>query len=216
MGFSEIIIIVSHLPILLAVIYVTMLFKGLGAELKIFSLFIYLSGAVQFLSLFFWFLRKNNMPVLHFYVPAGFLCLAWFYRALSGKFVKAGIIWSTAILFLLFSIFNSLFIQPIFTFNSYALTAESLLIVIVALFTFNFLLNRMVKESVGPDIISLTWINSGLFIYYSSNLLIFYFGAIIMHKLSIELSRYSWILHSFFSIVMYTCFLIGLWKRSKI
>jgi hypothetical protein len=77
------------------------------------------------------------------------------------------------------------------------------------------LLNDTVKERRKQDIPSLHWINSGLFIYYSSNLLIFYFGALITHALSKQLNRYTWMLHSFFSIVMYTCFFIGLWKRPK-
>jgi hypothetical protein len=61
----------------------------------------------------------------------------------------------------------------------------------------------------------LTWINSGLFIYYVSSLLIFYFGQVITDTFSKELNRYMWIFHAFFSLVMYSCFFVGLWKRPK-
>ncbi|MEZ2440432.1 hypothetical protein AB6805_01825 [Chitinophaga sp. RCC_12] len=214
MSFSETIILLSHVPVLLTVVYAALHYSKLPRELKVFSWFIFLSGVIQFTSLAFWFVSKNNMPLLHIYVAAGFLCLAWFYNTLLNGFIDARIIWSIAILFLLFTTINSLFIQPVHTFNSIALTVEAILIVILALFTYRFFLSDIVKETSGRNISSLNWINSGLFIYYSSSILIFYFGAVIT-AFSRSLNLYTWIFHSFFSIVMYTCFFIGLWKRSK-
>lgn len=215
MNFSEITIIVSHLPILLTVVYASIHYKKMLRHLKVFSWFIFFSGIIQFVSLAFWFAGKNNMPLLHLYVAVGFIFIAWFYSSVLSGFIKAKIIWSVTILFLLFTTINSIFIQPVFIFNSYALTIESVLIIILALFTFIFFLNDMVKETGGRDIKSLNWINSGLFVYYSSNLLIFYFGSFITQMFSRNLNLYTWVLHSFFSIVMYTCFFIGLWKRSR-
>ncbi|SJZ84626.1 hypothetical protein SAMN04488128_1011830 [Chitinophaga eiseniae] len=215
MSASEIIIVLSHVPILLTVVYAAAQYRTLPRELKVFSWFLFLSGVIQFISLAFWFASKNNMPLLHIYVAAGFLCLAWFYNTLLNGFIDAGIIWLIAILFLLFSITNSLFIQPVHTFNSIALTVESILIVILALFTYRFFLSDIVKETSGPNIKSLHWINSGLFIYYSSSILIFYFGSVITTAFSRGLNLSAWMFHAFFSMVMYTCFFIGLWKRSK-
>ncbi|MBC9914310.1 hypothetical protein [Chitinophaga varians] len=215
MRFSEIVIVLSHVPILVTVVYAAIHYGTLPRELKVFSWFIFLSGIIQFTSLGFWFFSKNNMPLLHLYVAAGFLCLAWFYNTILNGFIDAGIIWLIAILFLLFTIANSLFIQPVYTFNSIALTVESVLIVILSLFTYRFFLSDIVKETSGAHIKSLTWINSGLFIYYSSSILIFYFGSVITVDFSRSLNLYAWIFLAFFSIVMYTCFFIGLWKRSK-
>ena len=154
------------------------------------------------------------MPLLHLYVPVGFVLLAWFYASLLKDFIKTKIIWFTAILFLFFSITNTLFFQNVFTFNSNALTVECILVTIMALFLYIVFLNHIVKETVEYDIKSLNWINSGLFIYYSATLLIFYFGATIVHTFSETLNLYTWVLHSLLSVVMYTCFFISLCKRS--
>lgn len=216
MNLPEIIIVAAHIPVLIAVGYAAVRYRELGPELKVFSWFLFLSGVIQFVSLYFWFHHWNNMPLLHVYVAGGFVCLAWFYKMVLGGWINAGIIWLAAALFLLFSVVNSLFIQPVLTFNSNALTVESVLIVILSLFTFLFLLNDSVKERGGQGIISLNWINSGLFIYYSSSLLFFYFGSTIMQQFSVNLSQYAWIYHSFFSVVMYTCFSIGIWRRSGV
>jgi hypothetical protein len=148
-------------------------------------------------------------------VAVGFACLAWFYNTVLKGFIDGRIIWGVTLLFLLFTTLNSIFFQPLFRFNSYALTVESVLIITLSIFTFIFLLNDIVKETSGADVKSVNWINSGLFIYYSSSLLIFYFGDTIIHLFSKTFSRYTWVFHSFFSMVMYTFFCIGLWKRSR-
>jgi len=215
MTFSQGIIIFSHIPILVTAVYAGVNYRSLGRELKIFTGFIFLSWIIQFTSLVFWFSRENNLPLLHVYTAVGFVLLAWFYRAVLQDFMDRRVIEAVAVLFFLFTVVNTWFFQPIFTFNSYALTAESVLVIILSLSTYMLLLNDIVKEKRKQDIPSLHWINSGLFIYYSSSLLIFYFGALITHAFPKDLSRYTWVLHSFFSIVMYTCFFVGLWKRPK-
>lgn len=205
----------APLPVLVTTAYGLFIYKRLIEELKIFSWFLFLSGFIQLVSSLLWFNRQNNLPLLHLYVAAGFVCLAWFYASVLKDFVNQKIIWGAAILFTLFTVINSLFVQNILTFNSYALTTESVLIIILSLFTFIVLLNDIVKEKRMPLIKSLNWINSGLFIYYTSSLLIFYFGDLFTRKFPVYLNQYTWVLHAFFSLVMYSCFFVGLWKRPR-
>lgn len=212
---AKFIIIISHIPVFITTAYALFLYKQLGHELKVFSYFLFLSGAIQITSLLFWFFGENNLPLLHIYVAGGFLCLAWFYKTVLNDFINSKIIWGTTIAFLCFSILNSIFIQDIFTFNSHALTVESILIIILSLSTFILFLKDIVRETRVDSLQSLNWINSGLFIYYSSSLIIFYFGEIITHSFSKDLNRYTWVLHSFFSMMMYSFFFVGLWKRPK-
>ncbi|MBB6003179.1 hypothetical protein HNP25_001831 [Arcicella rosea] len=215
MNIAKIILLLSDLPVLLTLIYTIVCFKKLNKALRVFAYFIFFSSFIQLLSLVFWLYRMNNLPLLHLYVPVGFVLLAWFYRTILGDFINKRIIWFSSILFSIFSIINSLTLQKVFTFNSNALTVESILIIILALFSFMVFLNDIVKQNSYNDIISLNWINSGLFIYHTSNLLIFYFGATIVSKFSVDTNLYTWILHAFFSIIMYCCFFISLWKRSR-
>lgn len=179
-----------------------------------FSWFLFTSALLQLISLLLWTQSLNNLPLLHLHVAIGFVCLAWFYNTLLGEFISRRIIQVTTAVFVIFTVINSLFFQDIFTFNSYALTVECVLVLILSLSTYMLLLNNIVIEKRKETIKSVSWINSGLFIYYSCTLIIFYYGDIITMYLSPEFSRYTWILHSFFSVVMYTCFIIGLWKRT--
>ncbi|MEP5072307.1 MAG: hypothetical protein ABJQ96_16630, partial [Crocinitomicaceae bacterium] len=107
------------------------------------------------------------------------------------------------------------FIQDIYTFNSYALCVEAVIIIILSLTTFVFLMNGIVKERRLAIIKSISWINAGLFIYYSSSLLVFYFGNMIISFAQSPLVRYTWFIYALFSIIMYFCFFVGLWKRPR-
>lgn len=205
----------APLPVLVTSGYALLIYGRLKGELRIFSWFLFLSGFIQITSSILWFNRMNNLPLLHLYVAAGFLCLAWFYAGVLQGLINQKIIWGGAILFTCFTIINSLFFQKIFTFNSNALTVESVLVIILSLFTFLALLNDIVKQQKVHLVKSLNWINSGLFIYYTSSLLIFYFGDLFTKKFPVFLNQYTWALHAFFSLVMYSCFFVGLWKRPK-
>jgi hypothetical protein len=205
----------ASIPVLITVGYALLIYRKLKGELKTFVWFLFLSGFIELISRILWSQRTNNLPLLHLYTAGGFVCLAWFYSAVLKDFVSQKIIWVTTLLFLVFTLINSLFIQNIYTFNSYALTVESVLIIILSLFTYMVLLNDIVREKRKHLIKSLNWINSGLFIYYTSSLLIFYFGDLFTKQFPVYLNQYTWVLHALFSLVMYSCFFVGLWKRPQ-
>ncbi len=205
----------SSLPALAVALYTLFVFRRLPSELKIFSYFVFLSGIIELTSKILWFYRINNLPLLHLYVAGGFLFLALFYQEVLKGFVNTNIIQSVLVVFLVLTTANSLFVQPILTFNSYALTIESVLIVIFSLSTYIIMLNDIVRKNRMHLVKSLNWINSGLFIYYSSSMLIFYFGDHFVRSLPRSFNLQTWVLHSFFSMIMYCCFFVGLWSQPR-
>lgn len=205
----------SHAPVLASIVYASAVYRKLGKHVRIFYWFLLLSGLVQLSSLALWFKQVNNLYLLHVYVPLGFGCLTFFYHSILKGIIHRQVLWIILLLFVAFSIINSAFIQLPHTYNSYALTIESILIVIYSLSTFTFTLNSIARETRISRIQSLNWINSGLFIYYTSSLLIFYFGShLAVHKAPI-VAKYAWAFHAFFSIIMYVFFTIGLWKEQR-
>ncbi len=212
---KELVIAAAYVTVFTTVLSYLWLYRSLGKALAAFAWFIFFSGAIQFVSLVCWLRHMNNLPLLHIYVAGGFLCLAWFYCIVLGSYIHRFVIWGSAIVCVLFSVINTLFIQPVYIFNSYALVVESVFVIILSLFTFLFLLNQTIQDSGIRDMSSINWINSGLFIYYLSSLLIYYFSNNTIFSTTFAMRRYTWMFHAFFSVVMYSCFLIGLWKRSK-
>ncbi|WP_436517670.1 hypothetical protein [Ekhidna sp. To15] len=196
-------------------VYTIVIYKKLPKEIKYFSWFIFVSFTVQVVASILFHNKENNLPVLHVYTVVGFVCLMVFYNKVFDGLIRPKILWVVAGLFVTFSIINSIFIQNINTFNSYALSVEAVIIIILSLTTFVFLMNDIVKERRVAIVKSISWINAGLFIYYSSSLLVFYFGNMIISFSQTPLVRYTWFIYALFSIIMYICFFVGLWKRPK-
>ena len=190
-------------------------YQTMGKALRAFALFLFLSGLIQGISLIFWFFSTNNFFLLHIYTALGFCSLAWFYRIMLKGFINSRIIDFIIIGFLIFTVINSIYFQGLLTFNSNALVIESILIIIFSISTYILFLDNIVKGQHKESLASFNWINSGLFIYHLSSLVIFYFGDYFTRNFPAYINRYTWVLHSFFSVVMYIFFYIGLWKRHK-
>jgi hypothetical protein len=205
----------GFVPTLAMALYAAIIYRKLPGELKLFSWFVFLSGIIEAVSRIYWVYGKNNMPLLHIYVAVGFVCLALFYQRILKGVINRNLITIVLVLFLIFTIINSLFIQPVYTFNSYALTVEGIIIVVLSLSTYIFMMDSIVKQNRGGIVKSLDWINTGLFMYYASSLLIFHYGNFITLFAPSYLVEYTWILHAFFSCIMYCCFFVGIWNRPR-
>lgn len=207
--------VVSLAPVFIGAVYGGIVFQHLKKRLKLFSLFLFFSAIMQLISGIMWWNKINNLPLLHVYVAGGFVCIALFYRELFRHLLDHRILLCVAIAFVVFAILNALFFQSLFQFSSRTLTVESILVIVISLSTFTLFMNDYGSDIELPDRKSLSWINAGFFIYFSSNLLIFYFGDIFTRKFSVYLNQNTWMLHSFFSMIMYSCFIVALWKRPR-
>lgn len=200
-----------------AALYAWYQYKRLPPAIRMFTWYIFLTALIQVPYTILGLNLKNNLFLLHLHVLLGSVVLALFYRVVLKSFVNPLIITSIAVLFTFFTVLNSLFFQPFYAaINSYALTTQAVLVVIFSLSTFIVLLNNAAKETQKDIITSLHWINSGLFIYYSSNLLIFYFSNFILRSYSGRINLYAWLANCFFLTVMYIFFIVGLWKNRKV
>ncbi len=212
---SDTIIRYAYVPVVITAAYAAIIYKKLGQELRIISVFIFLSALVQIVSTLLWYQSENNLWLLHIYVAAGFLVLTRFYNSVLKGFIHKKVLLVIAVLFTIFTILNAVIFQGIFTYASMSLTVESILIIILSLSTFTLLLDDLVKESKATIVTSVNWINSGLFLYYSSSLLLFYFGELIMTLFSRNANLYTWVVHFAFLTIMHACFFIGLWNRPR-
>jgi hypothetical protein len=154
----------------------------------------------------------NNMPLLHFYTITEFLFISTYLKLqIDNKSV-----WKTItviqVLFVSFSIFNSLFIQHIQTFNSYARSSEALILIILILHLFaSEIRNPSAKNSHSTGF---TWINSGLIIYFTSNLFLFALNNY-YDPTNKKVYEIFWTVHAALCISMYSLISIGIWKAIK-
>lgn len=200
---------------MLTALYAGYTYSKLMPEIKAFTWFLFLSALIDVSATVCWAYRINNMPLLHFYVVAGFVFLYLFYARVFHSMLSPGIMKIMLVLYIAFNIYNSFYLQDIWTFDANGLTAESILILILSLMSFLFLLHDEMRNKYQYSLSSLFWINAGLFIYYSTNLIIFYFGKLFTDSFNVLFNMSTWVIHSFFSMIMYICFFIALWKQQK-
>lgn len=214
-----VILVISNLPILFAAVYALLKFSKINLELRYFSGFLFLSATIQLISGSMFFLKWNNMLLLHIYSALGGFVLIQFYRLLFAEYITKAIFGWISILYLFFSIINSFFFESIYTFNSNALTIQSVILITLSLswYKISYNYNFINTESQHHEIKSIQWVNSGILIYFASNLLLYYFGDYLMHSV-FEGSLFNeiWMLHSLSTITAFTCFIIGLWKSQKL
>ena len=214
MEYKTIFSFLTKIPLVIVFIIVVKNYLRFSAELKVISWYVVLSVIIQFSSQYLASQKINNMYLLHIFVPASFVCLSMFYQKVYASFINRNILWWIAGLFVVYSIFNSIYWEDIKTFNSFALSVESVLLIIYSLSLFALLLTKAVRDEKRALLSSLRWINSGILIYYASGLLIFYFGDFLT-RFSVEKFQITWLFHSFIYIVQFTCISIGLWKYQK-
>lgn len=205
---------IPYIPLVISIGYALLQYKRLTNDNKWFAWFVSSVFLMQVLSSYLSSQGWNNMPVLHLYtLVVGVFLFEYYARNLSAV-LESRILRIGLLVFIVGSVLNSLFVQNIYSFNSYALTGFSIIMVILSLST--FILSQDIELENDEDWTGFRWINSGLFVFHTSNIVLFYFGDIIMDRtFPNQIGKLAMLPHSFFSTVMYTCFSIGIWKSPK-
>jgi hypothetical protein len=164
---------------------------------------------VQFLASILADQKINNLPLLHVYTPLEFLCIGWFYAIALRGFVLQRNIWGMIIGFGVLSVLNSIFLQDITTFNTYARSLQGILVIILSLMWCYRALSEMTISRLEDE--PVFWVNTGFLLYFSGGVLLFAFSNYIL-QINRSLNMYIWGFHALFSVLLYIFISIGLWK----
>jgi hypothetical protein len=93
----------------------------------------------------------RNIFFFHYYIPLEFIFISWLYAEGMTGFIPKKWYYYMAGIFTAYSIINSLFIQPIPMFNSYAQTVESVWVMAYTLAYFYKLMSQLKVEKLERD-----------------------------------------------------------------
>ena len=196
------------LPILIAI------FKYRSLPLAARGLFYYLitEALIILASSTLAYYHQPNTPLYHFgTMVETVLLLYFFYTVFKSTAVSAFIRWMM-FLFPIFSIANTLFVQHIFEFNSYAISLQFILIIAMC---FLYWWHHSNDDEKSWGVFPLNWIISGLLLYFSSSFVLFTFSNMIISGMSKNTSIVIWNIHATLSIVMYVMIGIGIYKYKR-
>lgn len=166
---------VMYFSILLALVSLVFYWK-FDKALKYFASFLILSGATEYLASEFTKRLGYNLFLLHLYTILEFIVLSAFFKVVFDQLgAKFSMVKITVVVVLL-CIVNSIFIQPIEGFNSYATTLVGLILIAYSVYTFYLLL-----EKGSVDFSSIKWLVGGVLIYQMTSLIILASANILIH-----------------------------------
>jgi len=183
--------------------------KKLNTPFRRLFYFLILNLIIEILAFTFMQFKQNNLPLLHLYTLGEFILFSYFYMSLINKpaliknafryFVIGG-----CLLILL----NSIFLQSIYTFNTFAKTAVQVTIIAYAvLYFYNLVENSSFSTAVSK---SLRLVNSAILIYYSGSLFIFMYGKFSL--INVEGYVVFWAFNAILNFIFQLLILLGLWK----
>jgi hypothetical protein len=149
----------------------------------------------------------NNLPLLHLYTLVEFILFALVYREI-GLFNRWRKGFFPAFFFgvICLVILNSLFLQEITSYNSYAKTLVQVCLIGFALaYLFEF------REKT-TEIAGFSYVNSAVLLYYSASVFVFMFGNILLGN---KYNGTFWLINSILNLVFQILNLIGVWTVSK-
>lgn len=199
---------IIFLPLILAVKN----YKSYTVALKYVTWYLVLSAATQVISFALWKMSRNNYPILHVYTLFEYFVILGFYSSVLEGIISKLVTRVLLYTFLLFSVFDSLFIESIFLFNTYSRSIEALILITLAICWFIKIVGETEEERAGTQ--GINYINSGFFIYFSSSIIMFSYSSFI-EKMSINSRLNVWTIHTFLVVQLYILIFIGLWKAKK-
>jgi hypothetical protein len=195
--------------ILLPIICACLRWRFLPAAGKVLLFYLILDGSVSLSSTLLVYYHHTNLPLYHFATIVETVLLFYFFSLsfADKRYIKLTrwLMW----VFPMLGILNSLFIQSIFQFNSYALSLQSLLVIALC-FVYWWQHQDHLERTWGS--FPLNWIISGLLIYFSSVFVLFTFSDFIISLASKKISFILWNIHASLSVIMYVLMTIGIRK----
>jgi hypothetical protein len=166
---------------------------------------------VEGLSMLLSFFSVHNTFLFDIYVVEEFVLLSMLYRSWLSNRIHAKIsIPIVALLFVVFSIYNSIHLQRHHVFNSNARAIESILLASYSVIGFYHLFQESMEEPISRN--PFFWINTAILLYFSAGIFLFLLSNTLLKNMDNTFNRIVWDIHRWLAIVYYTLIGIGIWK----
>jgi hypothetical protein len=193
----------------LNVLFCIVHYKKMNSPFRRLFYFLIANLTIEILAFAFIKFGVNNLPLLHLYTLSEFILFSYFYKSIIRKpSIFQSIYWHFVVGGSLLIVLNSIFLQSIFDFNSFAKTFVQITIIAYAVvYFYNMVEDPAFSRSTSK---SLSLVNSAIITYYSGSLFIFMFNGISFG--SEDSNTLFWVFNSLLNIIFHLLILIALWR----
>lgn len=155
----------------------------------------------------------RNTPLFHLHTIVEMLLFCFFFRTLfRGKLIR-NIIVAVAILFTLYCIVNFVFLQSIYSFNTYTRPIEA--IVLILLCVIYWWKTGTAEDNRPWTNVADNWAVGGILFYFSSALFLFIFSNYLLQHVSKQANVLVWNIHAGIVLLMYLLLTITFLKSDR-
>ncbi len=176
-----------YLSVLLSIIGIVA-YRKLGPAMKVFSIYLIVSGAFELVTFALSMKQQNNLQWLHLYTLLELILLSSFFHCVFMRMKLKYPIKTVTGIILILCVLNSILLQPLHSFNSYAASLVSLTLIVYCILTFYHLLDRDDAEYK-----MIRWIVSGLLLYQMTSFIVMAFSNI-LSQFDIEVDAIVWLI----------------------
>ena len=173
---------------------------------KIILLYLLLEGVTNIIGRYLAVRKMSNLYVLHVNTCIEFLLICLFFREVFNTARAKKWLLILALVYIVAAVVNSIFLQHISRYNSYALSVSALVVISLCLYYFKVTLfgDTIVNWRTEP----VFWFTAGFMIYFSSSLFLFILSNFTFH-MSQPLTWILWNIHATMVLIMYLLFARG-------
>ncbi|WP_338874752.1 hypothetical protein WBJ53_03950 [Spirosoma sp. SC4-14] len=182
--------------------------------LRYVGLFVGLAALGEIVSLITAELNIRNLHILHVYTILEFNLIALFYRSFFGQFYPRWLVPALMLGFTGFAVLNSLLLQPLNRYNTYARGLEALLVMAMALLCFYKMLTELSAKRLDKH--PVFWINTGYLLYFAGSLFFLILSNAVITDSNRALILMVFGLHSFLMVLMHLLISVGLWFSPRL
>ncbi len=182
-------------------------------EQKLLGILVGIAVAIEVLALIIGagVFHLNNLFLLHIFTVLELGLLALMFGPAIGSLLPAPQLRLLILGFVVFAIFNSIYIDGITRFNAFAKAIEALMVIGFVLLYFYHILRTL--EIKHLDRAPLFWVAAGSLIYFSGSLFVFIYSNKIVSSVSSSFT--IWGIHAFLYILKNIFYSIALWTKSN-
>lgn len=185
-------------------------YRKLGSDQRLLVLLLIITAIVELTSRILWTLKANNMPLFHVFAIVEVLILLSIYRLNFDSPPIKNTIQYVKIALGVFAVINVAFLQKLTTFNSNALTLNSVVLICCGVGYFYQLLRNITIEHLEKN--PMFWINVGVLVYFSSSIILFHVSNRLIPE-DLVTRGVAWGIHAIFNAFHYLAFAIALWMK---
>jgi len=184
LAFSEYVVCLSVLLAILGIVF----YWRFDSAVKAFVIFLIIGGAIDILTHTMSRFQNNNLYWMHMYTLLELVLLSGFFKVVFARMKLNIPIKTVTSIILILCILNTIFLQPLLSFNSNASMLVSMTIIVFSILTFYHLLD---KGQIEYKLIK--WIVSGLLLYQMTNFIILGSSNILI-EYELEIDKMIWVL----------------------